>query len=272
MSEWVYVHNLDPIIFNIGPLRVGWYGMMYAVSFLLGYFLLSRWAKEEGSSVAEKDVGTLVTYVILGVVLGARLGWVVFYGGMPYFVEPWRIFETWKGGMSFHGGLLAVVFALWLFARRNRIPILSISDFVAPLCALGLFFGRMGNFINGELYGKPTDQSWGVLFPKKNDPEQLWRHPSQIYEGVLEGLVIFGVLYLLRRRVRIPGFHSALLLLLYGIFRIAVEFVRLPDRDIGYTWGFVTRGQFLSLPMILVGGVWIVYLLVTHARGRAKTA
>ncbi len=269
MSGWVYVHDLDPIIVSLGPLRVGWYGMMYAISFLSGYLLLARAIRKGGAPIEEKDLGTWATYMILGVIVGARLGWVIFYGGMPYLVSPWRILETWKGGMSFHGGMLAVALAFLLFSRRYRVPILKLADFVLPVVPLGLFWGRMGNFINGELYGKPTDGSWGVIFP--SDPTQVPRHPSQLYEAALEGLVILAVLQFMKGRVRITGMQPAMFLFLYGLFRIAVEFVRLPDRDIGYSWDIVTRGQMLSLPMALVGGVWIVYLLIGARRKTAQS-
>jgi phosphatidylglycerol:prolipoprotein diacylglycerol transferase len=184
---------------------------------------------------------------------------VIFYGGLPYFMEPWRILETWKGGMSFHGGMLGVTFAMWLYARRRKIPVLAISDHGAPWVPIGLFFGRIGNFINGELYGMATDGTWGVVF-KRSDPEQLRRHPTQLYEALLEGALLFAALALMRRRRWPPGTITAMFLMLYGLARFVVEFVRLPDRDIGYSWGWVTRGQVLSLPMVLTGLVWLLWL------------
>lgn len=259
MSRWIYVHNLDPVLLHLGPLRIGWYGLMYAISFLVGYFLLLRRARQHDSVLAESDVPNLLTYIILGVVAGGRLGWVIFYGGLDYLWEPWRVLETWKGGMSFHGGLLGVTLALWLYARRHGKPLLKVADMVALFVPIGLFFGRIGNFINGELWGKPTDGTWGVIFPA--DRLQVPRHPSQLYEAVLEGGVIFLVLWALRD-VRRDGLQPAMFLLLYGLFRGAVEFVRLPDADIGYLWGgFLTMGQLLSLPMVAVGAVWLTILL-----------
>ena len=258
MSPWIYVHHLDPILLHLGPLRIGWYGLMYAVAFLTGYAFLIRESRRPEAPIATEDVPNLFTYLILGVILGGRLGWVLFYGGLPYFEQPYRILETWKGGMSFHGGLLGVLTALWLYARSRKVGLLEVGDFVITWVPVGLFLGRIGNFINGELYGKPTDGSWGVIFP--HDPMQVPRHPSQLYEALLEGVVIFIVLMVLRRRTRRPGNQAAVFLLLYGVARFAVEFVRLPDADIGYLWWFVTMGQLLSLPMILVGGAWTAWL------------
>lgn len=261
MNGWIYTHTLDPILFQIGPVRIGWYGLMYALSFLVGYGLALRDARRGRIVIQEADVPSLMTYLILGVVVGGRLGWVIFYGGSPYLEEPWRVFETWKGGMSFHGGLLGVTLAFWLFARSRKLSVLSVADAVVIYVPIGLFFGRIGNFINGELYGKPTDGTWGVIFP--SDRQHVPRHPSQLYEAALEGIVIFAVLWLARLRGHRPGMQPALFLLLYGLARSAVEFVRLPDSDIGYLWGPITMGQLLSAPMWITGLIWIGYLLVS---------
>ena len=270
MSGWIYVHHLDPILLHLGPLRIGWYGVMYALTFLTGYWFLLRESRRPEAPVPTEDVPNLFTYLILGVILGGRLGWVVFYGGLPYLYQPYRVLETWKGGMSFHGGLLGVGFALWLYARSRKVSLLKVTDFMATWVPVGLFLGRIGNFINGELYGKPTDGSWGVIFPQ--DPLQVPRHPSQLYEAVLEGAVIFAVLYALRRGTRRPGSQPAVFLLLYGCARFAVEFIRLPDADIGYLWSFVTMGQLLSLPMILVGAVWTLYVFRRTPDGAGEAA
>ena len=259
MNDWIYIHTLDPIIFSIGPLNVGWYGLMYGLSFLVGYFLMTRQARKYGGPIEENDFSVLMTYVILGVVVGGRIGWVIFYGGGPYFASPLRILETWRGGMSFHGGMIGVGMALLLYGRRHNLSLVVLLDLINPVIPIGLFFGRIGNFINGELYGKPTDGSWGVIFP--GDKAQLPRHPSQLYEAMLEGLLLFVALQLLAPRFKQqPGMITALFLLGYGLGRFAVEFVRLPDRDIGYLWGFITMGQSLSLPMILIGLGWAGYI------------
>ncbi len=258
MSPWIYVHTLDPVLLHLGPLRIGWYGLMYALTFLTGYWFLMSESRRPEAPISTEDVPNLFTYVILGVILGGRLGWVAFYGGLPYVEQPYRILETWKGGMSFHGGLLGVTIALWLYARSRKVRLLEVGDFVVTWVPMGLFLGRIGNFINGELYGKPTDGTWGVIFP--HDPLRVPRHPSQLYEALLEGVLIFVVLMILRRRTRRLGNQPAVFLLLYGVARFAVEFVRLPDADIGYLWWFVTMGQILSLPMIAVGAAWTAWL------------
>lgn len=266
MSGLVYVHNLDPIIFSLGPLRIGWYGAMYALGFISAYFMMMASARRTPGPIAPAEVSNLLTYIILGVVVGGRLGWVLFYGGWAYLENPLRIFETWKGGMSFHGGLLGVTFAIWLYGRRHKVNWLEVGDFVITWVPLGLFFGRIGNFINGELYGKATDGTWGVVFP--GDPQALPRHPSQLYEAALEGLLIFLVLLAIRNRTPRPGFQPAVLMLMYGVARIAVEFVRLPDADIGYYLGIITRGQILSVPLILAGLAWLAYLIFSKPRPR----
>lgn len=264
MSDWVYVHNLDPVLVELGPLQVGWYGLMYALSFLAGYAYLNRAARWPDSPVPREEVPNLLTFIILGVVVGGRLGWVIFYGGMPYLLEPWRVLETWKGGMSFHGGMLGVVVALVWYARSRRLALLRLADHVALFVPVGLMLGRIGNFINGELYGAPTDGSWGVIFP--GDPLQVPRHPSQLYEATLEGPALLLALVLVHRlRLGRTGLGAATFLLGYGLARFAVEFVRLPDAHLGYLWGFITMGQLLSLPMILVGLVWAGWLLARGA-------
>ena len=258
MSGYIFVHDLNPIIFSVGPLHVGWYGTMYALSFVTGYFMGVRSARRGHAPIPEVEISNLLTYLILGVILGGRLGWVLFYEGWPYLVSPWRILETWKGGMSFHGGLLGVTVALWYYGHRHKVNWIAVGDFCITWIPLGLFFGRIGNFINGELFGKPTDGSWGVIFP--GDPLRVPRHPSQLYEAVLEGLLPFLVLLALRNRTTRPGYQPAVFMLLYGLARILVEFVRLPDADIGYLYGFLTMGQLLSLPLVLAGLLWLAWL------------
>ena len=258
MNDWIYIHTLNPILFSLGPLRVGWYGLMYALSFIIGYAMLLRESRRPGALIPESEVANITTYIILGVVLGGRLGWVLFYGGSDFLAEPWRVIETWKGGMSFHGGLIGVTLAIWLYARRHKLPLLKVGDALIVYVSIGLFFGRIGNFINGELYGKPTNGSWGVVFP--DDRQRLPRHPSQLYEALFEGLIITVVLLLLKN-VRRDGLQPAAFLLMYGIFRTGVEFVRLPDADIGYLWGPFTMGMVLSLPMALAGLAWIAVIL-----------
>ena len=193
MSGWIYVHDLDPVLVHLGPLRIGWYGLMYAIAFLNFYWVMVRAGRRPEALVPAEDVPNLLTYVILGVIVGGRLGWVLFYGGPQYFFEPWRILETWKGGMSFHGGMLGSILAIWIYCRRREISIVDLCDYGAVWVPVGLGLGRVGNFINGELYGKPTDGTWGVIFP--GDPSRAPRHPSQLYEAFLEGVVLFAILW-----------------------------------------------------------------------------
>ena len=264
MDGWVYIHDLDPEIIRLGPLRIGWYGMMYFLAFMIGYWGAVRLGRRPDSPLPPQEVSNLLTYLILGVFLGARMGWILFYGGWEYWLEPYRMLEVWKGGMSFHGGLIGVTLALYLYARRHRIPPLVLGEHVLIFIPMGLFLGRIGNFINGELYGAPTYSSWGVIFPR--DPQQVPRHPSQLYEAFGEGVLIFLILLLIRGRFNRPGLQPAVFLLLYGSVRIAVEFVRLPDKYPGYLWEFatmgVTMGQVLSLPMLAIGLGWTGYLIV----------
>ena len=268
MTGWIYVHDINPVLIQLGPLRIGWYGLMYAMAFITTYPYLTRLSRKPGAPMQAQDVANFLTYIILGVIVGGRVGWVIFYdmpfnGVLPYLEQPWRIFQTWKGGMAFHGGMLGVIGAFWIYARRHRISIVALGDYLSGWVPVGLMLGRIGNFINGELYGMPTDGSWGVIFP--GDSERLPRHPSQLYEAFAEGVVIFLVLLWIRRRGFRRGHPSAVFLMLYGAFRYGVEFVRLPDDYIGYLWGTVTAGQLYSLPMMVVGMVWTALLFTRPA-------
>ena len=216
---------IDPVAFSIGSLQLRWYGLMYLLAFFVGWGL-ARWrASRPGSGWKTVDVDDLLTFVMLGVILGARLGYVLFYDLPAYIDDPGEILRIWNGGMSFHGGLLGVLCAFWYFARTRKKSFLEVSDFIAPLVPQGLFWGRMGNFINGELWGKVSDVPWAMVFPTGGP----WpRHPSQLYEGLLEGLVLFVVLWIFSARPRKAGAVSGLFALLYAVFRFGVEFVRVP--------------------------------------------
>ena len=198
------------------------------------------------------------------------MGWVLFYGGSEYLYEPWRVFETWKGGMSFHGGLLGVFLAVLIYCRRHKISPVALADYGGLWAPMGLFLGRIGNFINGELYGMPTDGSWGVIFP--SDPHRVPRHPSQLYEAAGEGALLFLVMVALRRWAPLPGLQPAVFFFGYGIARTTAELVRLPDAHIGYLLYGSTMGQWLSFPMVIGGGIWMAVILVKHFRGRGETA
>ncbi len=240
--------EIDPVAFALGPVRVHWYGLMYVVGFIAGWWLARKRAAAPGSTWKPVDVDDLIFFAAIGVIAGGRLGWILFYGFDTVRADPLAILRVWQGGMSFHGGLAGVMIAIALFARRRGRRIADVFDFMAPLPAIGLGAGRIGNFINGELWGKPTDLPWGMLV----NGQVL--HPSQLYEAILEGLVLFVILWWFTSTPRPRLAPSGLFLVLYAVFRFAVEFVRVPDADIGYlAFGWLTMGQVLSLPVLLAG-------------------
>ena len=250
--------NIDPIAIQIGPFAVHWYGLMYLLGFMLFLWLGNtrlRKIKREGWNKTLMD--DLLFYGVLGVIVGGRLGEVLFYQPGYYFSHPLEIFAVWKGGMSFHGGFLGVLVAMAIFARRHKIVWLQLMDFIAPLVPLGLGAGRIGNFINSELWGKPTDLPWGMVFP---GVDNLPRHPSQLYEFALEGILLFLLLWLYSSKPRPTGAVSGLFLIGYGSFRFVGEFARTPDDGIfGLMSLGVSMGQWLSLPMVLAGIAMMVW-------------
>lgn len=248
--------HINPIAIQIGPLAVHWYGLMYLVGFGLAY-LLGRWRITHGHTtfMTVRDLEDLIFYSVLGVVLGGRLGYVLFYKPSHYFAHPLDIFHVWEGGMSFHGGLLGVILVMLWMARKKHVTLFTLSDFVAPLIPLGLAAGRLGNFINGELWGRPTNVPWAMVFPQAGD---VPRHPSQLYELGLEGLVLFTLMWLFSAKPRPTGQVSGLFLIGYGLFRFLVEFTREPDDFLGLLAGGLSMGQWLSLPMVLIGVVIFV--------------
>lgn len=248
---------LDPIALSLGPVKVHWYGLMYLAGFLAGWRLAVRDAESGVRTLLVKEqIGDFIFYMAMGVVIGGRIGYVLFYDFDRFTQNPLWLFQAWTGGMSFHGGFLGVMLGCAFFARKHQIEVTALFDYVAPYAAPGLGFGRLGNFIGQELWGRPTDLPWGMVFPK--DPLQLARHPSQLYQFFLEGIVLFAILYWFTRTSRPRWSVSGLFLLCYGIFRFSVEFVREPDVQIGYEWfGWMTRGQELCLPMI-VGGLCLL--------------
>jgi len=246
----------DPVIFRLGPLAVRWYGLMYLVGFLSGYFLIRSLARQRRLPLDNDGISDLLFYAVLGVILGGRLGYVCFYQPAYYWQHPLQIFSVWEGGMSFHGGLLGVTVAGVIFCWRRRIPLLLTADIVATASTVGLGLGRVGNFINAELWGRTTTLPWGIIFPGGGP---LPRHPSQLYEAVLEGPVLLLILLLLHRRQPKPGIPFFAFFLLYGAMRFTVEFFRQPDAHLGFLWGGATMGQLLSLPMIAIGLVGLYW-------------
>ena len=245
--------QFDPVFFSLGPVAVRWYGLMYVLGFV-AYILLGKYrARRTPSGVmAERDVDDLLLYGVIGVILGGRLGYVLFYKPSYYLAHPVEIFQVWAGGMSFHGGFLGVLLGVWVFCRLRRKRWIEVMDFIAPLAPIGLAAGRMGNFINGELPGRPTDLPWGMWFPQV-DATPIARHPSQLYQFALEGLALFALLWWFSRRPRPAGAVSGLFLVGYGVFRFIAEFARQPDDFLGLLAFSLSMGQWLSIPMILAG-------------------
>ena len=246
-------------LFGIGPLRVHWYGIMYLIGFVAAWLLARYRARKPGSTWTPLDIDDLIFYCAMGVILGGRIGWCIFYGH-DVIAENWlNIFHIWDGGMSFHGGMLGVLAAVWLFARIKKRRVGDVLDFVAPLPGIGLMAGRFGNFINGERWGKPTTLPWGFRLIDP-DGQISVRHPSQLYEATLEGLVLFLILWWFTSKPRPRLAPTGLFLVLYGLARFTVEWVRLPDANIGYLAGdWLTMGMLLTIPMILAGAIIMAF-------------
>ena len=248
---------IDPVAIALGPISIHWYGIMYLIGFAGAYLLASYRAKLSAGRWTPDQVSDVIFYGAMGVILGGRIGYIVFYQFAGLLDDPLSLLRIWEGGMSFHGGLLGVIVAMWLFARRHAKHLVDVTDFIAPFVPLGLGMGRLGNFIGGELWGRSTDAPWAMIFP--NDPEQLARHPSQLYQFALEGVLLFVILWFFSQKTKPRYCVSGAFLLFYGIFRIVVEFFRQPDAHIGYVaFDWLTQGQLLSLPMV-IGGMWIIW-------------
>ena len=259
-------HSLNPIAFTLGPLQVHWYALAYLAGFVLAGVVAYRVARRWGLDLSAEDVTNVVVGIAWGIIIGARLFYVVFYGDGYYLANPLKVFALGEGGMSFHGGLVGAVVGGAIMCRACHISIATFCDLGVIGAPLGLFFGRCANFVNGELWGKPTSLPWGVVFETGGG---VARHPSQLYEAVLEGLVIFAVLLWMSRRrpARPQGTFMGAFLVLYGVFRFLIEFVRVPDAQLGYLLGPITMGQLLSTPLVVAG---IVVLVVAHRAQRPQ--
>jgi len=256
---------IDPVLVEIGPFAIRWYALAYIAGILLGWRLARVLVQRPPAVATTEQVDDFVTWVTLGIILGGRLGYVLFYRPGYYVTAPWEALYVWQGGMSFHGGALGVIIAIFLFARRNGLDVLAFGDRVACVVPIGIFFGRCANFINGELWGRVTDVPWAMVFPT-GGPEP--RHPSQLYQAFLEGVCLFALLMLLARSERIrarPGILCGTFLAGYGVARIIGEVFRQPDAHLGFLLAGATMGQMLSVPMILVGGWLILRAKERHA-------
>lgn len=254
-----YHPEFDPIAFHLGVVAVRWYGLMYLIGFALGLILgRSRIRSNQNSSMSIREFDDLLFYIVLGVIIGGRLGYSIIYDLGNVIRSPLSVFYVWEGGMSFHGGLIGVCIAILVYASVKQKNWLVLGDFVAPLVPLGLAAGRVGNFINGELWGRPTDVPWAIVFPQSGS--FVGRHPSQLYEFFFEGLVLFMILWVFSKRKRPVGVISGLFLACYGFFRFSIEFMREPDQHLGLLSFGLSMGQWLCVPMIFIG-----LILVTRA-------
>ncbi|MCG9574649.1 prolipoprotein diacylglyceryl transferase [Vibrio tubiashii] len=256
--------NIDPVLVSIGPLSIRWYGLMYLVGFAFALWLANRRADKADSGWTREQVSDLLFAGFLGVVIGGRVGYVIFYNFDLFIQDPLYLFKVWTGGMSFHGGLLGVISAMLWYAKKNGRTFFGVADFIAPLVPFGLGMGRLGNFMNSELWGRVTDVPWAFVFPNGGS---LPRHPSQLYEMFLEGIVLFFILNWFIKKPRPLGAVSGLFLAGYGTFRFLVEYVREPDAHLGLFGGFISMGQILSLPMVLIG---ILMMVWAYKRGHYK--
>jgi len=253
---------IDPVAFSIGPLDIRWYALAYIAGIVLGWLYIGRLVRDDrlwggAPRPNEKEIDDFVLWATLGIVLGGRIGYVLFYDPALYLADPVEVVKVWHGGMSFHGGLAGVAVAMLVFARRRPWPWTALTDSVAAAAPIGLFFGRLANFVNGELWGRPTDVAWAMVFPHAG-PEP--RHPSQLYEAALEGVVLFLVLRLVTHRLHgleRPGFVTGLFAFGYGTARIIAEFFRMPDAQLGFLFGGATMGMLLSVPLVVLG-LWLM--------------
>ena len=258
--------NIDPVAINLGPVSIHWYGIAYVLGIIFGTYIIRRLEKKyKIADMASAEFDNLVAYIIIGIVAGGRIGEILFYTPKMIVDNFWEIFKIWHGGMSFHGGIIGVSISVWIFCLKHKKKLLAVTDLIACAAPVGLFFGRIANFVNAELYGKKTGVAWGVIFP---DTDFYPRHPSQLYEAAAEGILLFLIMLIIVRATSIrqcSGRMSGVFLIFYSIFRIVIENFREPDYHIGYIFNVVTLGQLLSLPMLFLG----VFLCISNRdRGR----
>jgi len=252
--------NINPDLFSIGPVHVRWYGVMYVLGFIAAYFLIQKQERSKQIGLVGTTAQDLIFYLAIGLIVGGRLGYLLFYeynDFMPYIKNPLEIIATWHGGMSFHGGLIGAVLAGWIFARRKGIPFPALADSAIVTCPIGLGLGRLGNFINGELLGRPTDVPWAMIYPAGGP---IPRHPTQLYESLAEGLLLFVIMWNLRKKPFKDGMMVAFFLLFYGMIRFIIEFFREPDTQLGFLLGYFTMGQILCTAMMVAAVVLMLYL------------
>ncbi|HBM15743.1 MAG TPA: prolipoprotein diacylglyceryl transferase [Lentisphaeria bacterium] len=255
--------NINPVALKFGSIKIYWYGIMYLLGFLASWFLGIKRSKRINGLWEKDDISDLIFYAMAGVLIGGRIGYIVFYNFPYYISNPFEIFRVWEGGMSFHGATIGVVITFILYAKKKGKNLFQVGDLILPTVPIGLALGRLGNFINGELWGKASNLPWAMIFPA--DPSQLPRHPSELYELILEGIILFIVLWIYSSKERPRMAVSGMFLALYGIFRFIVEFVRLPDPQLGYiAFGWLTMGQILSIPMIIIGLFFIYWGYTRH--------
>ncbi len=255
--------EISPIAFNLGPIVIRWYSLAYLFGIIVAYVLILRNNKKYALGFEQKQIEDLAFYVTLGIIAGGRLGYAVFYGGLEMWIKPWHLLELWKGGMSFHGGIAGVIIATWMFARKYNFKFLQLTDLIVLFAPIGIFLGRIANFINDELWGRVTDVPWAVRFPNGGF---IPRHPSQLYEAIMEGIVLFVLLNCFWKNKNIREKHgviSAIFVLFYGLFRIFMEQFREPDAQLGFFFKYVTMGQMLSLPL-LAAGIFILFKKLSH--------
>ena len=260
--------HINPNLLSLGPFHIRWYGVMYVVGFISAYFLVQKQDRSREIGLSGPVAQDLVFYLAIGLIVGARLGYLLFYqyhNYIFYLQNPLQIIATWNGGMSFHGGLIGVVLAGWWFCRRKGLPFWAVADSVTVTAPIGLGLGRIGNFINGELFGRPSNVPWAMVFPAGGP---VPRHPSQLYEAFLEGVVLFALLWTLRKRKFQDGTMVVLFLFFYGVLRFIAEFFRQPDPQLGFIIGFLTMGQILCMAMIVASGLLALYL--RHSRSKRK--